>query len=107
MRFDGDDRLVVFLLNIDQIKDVSQRINSAGRVEVAVNVVNAFESLAIKTSLANKQIGNRRLTEVSDNLLPPNTCSHVRVCRDEGARGTSPVRGATKTRLNNFLRIEP
>jgi hypothetical protein len=86
---------------------VSQCIHSAGGVEVAVNVVNAFESLAIKTSLPNKQIGNRRFTEVSNNFLPPNACSNFCVCRDEGARGTSPVRGATKTKLNNFLCIEP
>ncbi len=107
MHFEGDDRLIVFLLNIDQIKDVSQRIHSAGGVEVVVNVVNAFESLAIEMSLANKQIRNRRFTEVRDNLLPPNTRSHVCVCRVEGTRGTSPVRGATKMRLNNFLCVVP
>jgi hypothetical protein len=75
-------------------------------VEVAVNVVNVIKSLAIKTSPPNKQIGNRRFTEVSDNFLPPNACSNVCVCCDEGARGTSPVRWATMTRLINFLCVE-
>ncbi len=104
MRFEEKNRLDVFLLNIDRIKDVSQYIHGAGGVEVTVNVVNAFESLAIKPSHPNKQIGNRRFTEVvSNNFLPPNACSNVCVCRDEGARGTSPVRGGTKMRLNNFL----
>ncbi len=74
---------------------------------MAVNVFNAFESLAIKMSLPNKKIGDRRFTEVSNNLLPLNACSNVCVHCDDGARGTIPARGATKTRLNIFLCIEP
>jgi hypothetical protein len=106
MHFEGNNRLVVFLLNINQIEDASQCIHAARGVEVAVTVVNVFKSLAIKSSLPNKQIGNRRFTEVSNNFLPPIACSNVCVCRDEGARGTSPIRGATKMRLNNFLCVE-
>jgi hypothetical protein len=33
-RSEGNGRLVVFLLNIDQIKDVSQSVYGAGGVEV-------------------------------------------------------------------------
>ncbi len=100
--------LVVFLLDINQIKMYPKvSVHGARGVEVAVNVINAFESLANKTSLPNKQIGDRRFTEVSDNFLPPNACSNVCVFCDKGTRGTSPVRGATKTRLNNFLCVEP
>jgi hypothetical protein len=69
-------------------------VYGAGGVEVVVNVVNAFKSLSIKMSLPNKQIWNRRFTEVRDNFLPPNACNHVDVCCNESARGTSPVKGA-------------
>ncbi len=71
------NRLVIFLLDIDQIKDVSQQVHGARGVEVAVNVFNAFESFAIETSFPNKKIGDGRFTEVSNNFLPPNDCSNI------------------------------
>ncbi len=46
--FEHNDRFVLHLFDVDEIKNVTESVNRAGGIKILINVLNHFKSLAIK-----------------------------------------------------------
>jgi hypothetical protein len=99
--------LVVFLLDINQVKDVTQLVYSTGRVEVTVDVFDMFKTLFVKLGLPDEQVGHGRFAAVCDDFLSPDASCDILVSCDEAPRRTSPVGSPAEAGLDNLLCIEP
>ena len=88
-----NDGLRVFFLDINKIKNITQRVYCAGWVEVTINVGDALKTFSVKTGLPNKEIRHRGFAEKGKDFLPPPTSSGIVLHRDEVARRPSPIGG--------------
>ncbi len=74
---------------------------------MTINVVDAFEALAIKPGLPTEKIGHRGFAKEGNDLLPPNAGSNVGVRRNEVTRRARPIGRTAKMRPNDLLGIKP
>jgi hypothetical protein len=65
------------LFDVNEVKDVSKRINRARWVEMLVDVGNHLKPFTIESTFLNKEIGDRGLAIEDNDLLPPHTCGSV------------------------------
>ncbi len=61
MCLEGYHQLIGCLLDVDEVKNLTKRINITLRVKVLVNVLYHFEPLSLKPGLFNKRIAHWKL----------------------------------------------
>ena len=66
-----NDQLILGLFDVDKIKYVADRVDSARGVKILIDVFDHFEPLFVKSGLFEKQVGDRGLDVIVDDLLPP------------------------------------
>jgi hypothetical protein len=65
------------LLDVDEIKNTTKRINSTQRMKVLVDILYHFEPLSIKPGLFDKQITHRRLKIEVKKFFLPGADNHI------------------------------
>jgi hypothetical protein len=82
------------LLNVDEIKDVAERIDGARRVKVLVDMGYHFKPFAIESMFFDEEVRHRRLAVIGNNFFPPDTRGSVENRRDKFLGIARPIRSA-------------
>ena len=95
------------MLNVGEIINISEGVNGARWLEVMIHMGNHFKAFAIEMMFFDKEVGDRGLAIVGNNLFPPDTCSSIESHRDKGCGFSRPVRRVTQASIDDFLGVGP